>query len=112
MHERSITESIIKQVLEECSQFSRIQSISLKVGTLTTYAAHPIQYYFDTFKAKYPVLRHAILHIQGVPGTVYCDDCSKETECKEIALLCPLCGGSSVRIIQGKDVIIGSVKGE
>ena len=113
MHEHGITNEVIHQILHYCedNDIRNPKRINVELGMLTTYKKDPVLFYFEGAKEKYPILKNAVLNIKEIKGKICCNNCKKENYVESSPLiLCPICDSADIKIIQGKDIIIISIK--
>lgn len=113
MHELSITEEMLKLVLEQAEKadISRVNKINLVIGELTGYAGDSIQFYFDVI-SKDSIAEHAQLSFTLMPGKLKCRDCGKTFILKNFDFVCPSCQSNSVQLIGGRDLFVESIEGD
>ena len=114
MHEHGITKNIVMMIVKECQKnnIKNLKKVILEIGKLTTYKKDSIIMYFDIFKDDFPVLEETKLEIVEVPGRVKCHKCKKESNIKEVYLICcEHCKSHDVEIIYGNDVIVKEIQG-
>lgn len=108
MHEVSIAHSIIEVVSRQCAEegYRGIEAINVRIGRASGIMPDALLFAFDAIKGGTPA-RDAVLRIEEVPVRGKCGDCGGDfTAAEEFVLSCPLCGGSSFRIISGREMDI------
>jgi len=107
-----VTQELISLALQECQRagITRPAKIVVEVGSLSTYQAEPIQFYFDLLKAEEPVLQATALELQSVAALLRCQQCGDEFEVEDPwVLACPNCPDARTEIVRGKDVLLRSI---
>lgn len=114
MHELSVTQGILDTVLNEIkdSRIKRVCGISLVMGTSYDYVPEIIQEYFDMLSEN-TVARHARISVQEVPARIFCDQCQREYEGRNVSVLrCVECGSSKIHVLCGREFYIQSIEVE
>ncbi len=124
MHEFSAACSIVETALQAAREHSatKVNAVNIEVGEFTFLVPEQLEFNFE-IAAKDTILEDAKLNITKVRGTLECDDCGFEGESEsahelppEIAvfapLKCPRCGGSSTKIVGGKEFFITNIEAE
>lgn len=111
MHELSITNTLIKDILASCNDAEKkIKKVEMELGALTGFKKDPIQFYFDMQKKEYKTINNTILDIVVVQGMVECMDCRKQTIIVDpILMFCAKCNSGNVKIIAGKDIVLKNI---
>jgi hydrogenase nickel incorporation protein HypA/HybF len=119
MHEFSVTQQIVRTVLEEAQRHDakRVTSVHLIIGKLTFLGLEQIRFSFRLL-AKGTMMEHSKLVIEEKEPTVKCGNCSYEGAAKYIddpafhfgipTLTCPKCGGQ-VSISAGRECTIKDI---
>jgi len=108
MHELSIAQNIIEIISEQCIKngYNRIESVNLRIGRASGIMSDALLFAFDAIKAD-SIARGAVLNIVEVPVSGHCNGCSGDFIVEEAYILaCPLCGGSSFRVVAGREMDI------
>ncbi len=114
MHELSVTQSILDIALGAARDVnaSRITTIDLWVGELTSFVDDSTQFNFDILSKGTPAAC-AILRIRRAAARGTCGQCGHEFRAvAPLSPACPACGSGGVRIIGGSELQIGSVEVE
>jgi hydrogenase nickel incorporation protein HypA/HybF len=113
MHELPIVLDVIKIVNQEAEErgLSKIKSITLVIGELSSVMDESVQMYFELL-AEGTHCKGARLVFEHVPSTLRCVRCGNEfPHIRKFE--CPLCGGDSVLIKgTGQECYIKSIDGE
>jgi len=108
MHELSIAQDIIDAISEQCrkSGYSRIESVNIRIGRASGIMSDALLFAFDAIKSE-SIAEGAVLHIDEVPVSGRCSECKRDFIVQEVYILsCPHCGGSSFRIVAGREMDI------
>ena len=113
MHELALTKSLIELVEREAERqgFHRAVEIRMKLGE---YSGVIPGYIFDLFPeaAKGTAAEGAALLFETVPGRFLCSECGYEGEIERRAARCPVCGGTAIKMTQGREFFVESLKVE
>lgn len=115
MHEYAVTQELIHLITQECerSRIVKPTKVILQVGSLSSYQAEPIRFYFDLLKAESPPLSSAELEIEEVQARFRCASCQVEREAEDLWMLaCPTCPGARTEITCGNDLLLKTIVGE
>lgn len=117
MHELNATKKLVENILAICTEkeLKFISEVIVRVGTLTTYEAMPLQYYFSVLQQEHKALKGASLHVIVEQGAILCNTCKAENIMQDTYLMmCPECGSFDVQVTRGNDLIIQEIqiKGE
>lgn len=121
MHEASIAQSIVRTVLEEAEKqgAEAVESIEIEIGKLTFLGVDQVEFWMkmgfqDTIAEK------AEIRFSFMEGRLRCSDCTYEgpillREDPEYHMMlpafkCQQCGGSNIKIIQGKEAVVRRIK--
>jgi hydrogenase nickel incorporation protein HypA/HybF len=108
MHEVSIAQSLLKIAVENCKHngYKRIEAIKVKVGRASGVMPDALLFAFDAVKIG-TIAEKAILNIQEVPVSAFCESCKKNFTVDEAFVIdCPMCGNISLRIETGRELYI------
>lgn len=114
MHELSVTQSVLDIALAAArdANASRITTVDLLVGELTSFIDDSIQFYFDILSKGTPA-EGAILRIRRAAARGTCGQCGHEFRAvAPLSPACPACGSGGVRIIGGGELRIESIEVE
>lgn len=112
MHELSIAQSLVEVVTETASRegASRVEAVHLRLGVLSGVVRGALEFCYEIATAG-TLLEGSKLYIEELPVTVYCGNCRKEVELPDVtAFRCPVCGGFTADIRQGKELEVRSVE--
>lgn len=111
MHELSVTESIL-DIAKEYAQKSgatRVTSINLVIGQLSSIVDDSVQFYWD-FVAENTICAGARLIITRIPAKLVCQDCQFEYEIEERLTPCPHCSSYNTKLISGEEFYLDSME--
>lgn len=110
MHERSIVESLLRQVSElaRARQAERVTAIRLSVGEFAGVEPGLMQIAYDDMVGGTP-LAGAELAIERVPLEARCRNCGREFVVEAYRFECPGCHGTSTSVVRGEGLILESV---
>jgi len=120
MHEGSITSQIVENVLREAEKRNakKVVEVNLVIGKLMFLNPEQVKFWYEQL-TKNTILENSKLVIEEKEGAVYCSKCGYKgnfnVEDDPIfhvptpTLNCPKCG-NIVKIIEGRDCIIKSVR--
>jgi len=124
LHEFSAACSIVDTALEAAlnNKATKVSIVNIEVGEFTFLIPEQLKFNFE-IASKNSILEGAELRIKTVRGRLLCNECNFEGESQvdadipnQIAVFapmkCPKCGGSSTKIIGGKDFVITSIAAE
>jgi hydrogenase nickel incorporation protein HypA/HybF len=124
VHEFSAACSIVETAVEAAvnNNATKVSVVHVEVGEFTFLIPEQLIFNFE-IASKNSVLEGAELRIKTIKGRLLCKDCSFEGESEvdpnipnEVAafapMKCPKCGGSSTKIIGGKDFVITSIEAQ
>ncbi len=120
MHEFFVTSQIVMAVLEEAEKrgAKKVLEVYLVIGSLSLLEIEQVRFSYKVL-VKDTVMKGSRLFIKRKKGKIKCDKCGYEGEIKFKndpiyhvsfpTIACAECG-SSVRIIEGRECLIESVK--
>ncbi len=111
MHELSIAQSVLRSVLSEMDRrrLSSVKKIHLRIGPWSGVMADAVQFNFDVLRVDTP-LRDAQLVIEEPPPQGHCQQCGHTFPIQAMSLVCPQCGGESVRLQGGDELEIAALE--
>lgn len=113
MHELALARSLIDLVEREASAqgFTKALEIRMKLGE---YSGVVPGYILDLFPhaAKGTAAEGAELIFETVPGRFLCADCGYEGPVERREAKCPRCGGTALRMTEGREFFVDSLKVE
>jgi hydrogenase nickel incorporation protein HypA/HybF len=114
MHEMSLTEGVVR-ILEQQAEthgFTRIKTVWLEIGELSTVVPESMEFCFDAVARGNPLTEGTKLEIIRVPGTAWCMDCSENVAVTSRIDLCPKCGGAKLAVTTGEEMRIKEMEVE
>ena len=111
MHELSIMQSALSQVLEEAQRAgaSRVHEVRLRIGALSGVVPDALQFAFEALSEGTPA-ENATLTIEQVPARFWCDTCRREFESDRMFADCPDCGVPSADLRGGRELELTSLE--
>ena len=111
MHELALTRSLIDLVERESKNqgFNKALEIRLKLGE---YSGVIPDYILDLFPyaSKGTAAEGAALVFETVPARFVCPDCGYEGAVDRHEARCPGCGGTALKMTQGREFFVDSLK--
>ena len=113
MHELAIVQNIIAIVNSESDKggFERVTGINLKIGEYSGIVPGCIEEFFP-LAAKGSKAEGAEITMETVPALFSCEDCGYEGDADRTAFCCPVCRGTSLKMISGREFYVESLKVE
>ena len=113
MHESSVTEALLKLVLEKAAAIGaeKVNRIYLVVGDLTGYVGDSIQFYFDRY-SKGTAAEGAEVAVRRIEPRMRCTTCGKLFARVRFSFSCPFCGGAGKVTKIGTEFYIESIEVE
>jgi len=104
MHELYATQAILEKTLQKAAEekAKRITDVHLVIGELSTYADDSVQFYWDEI-SKGTMAEGAKLHFRHVSAELQCMACFTKYQPIEEEILCPSCGSSGAKILDGEE---------
>jgi len=111
MHELSVTTHLLDLALRhaERAQAKRIVRLNLLIGELATVVDDSVAHYWDIISRDTPA-EGAKLNFDRVPGRMQCLPCEHDYAVAGGQLSCPICAGTRVRIIAGREFRLVSIE--
>ncbi len=108
MHEASIILNVLDIARQNCEKegYSRIDSVSLRIGRAAGVMPDALYFAFEAFKGD-TLASEATLKIEEVPVGGTCKKCGGDFTAEEKYLFsCPLCGSENIEIKSGRELDI------
>lgn len=104
MHELYATQAIRDKAVEKALEqnASRITDVHLVIGEMSSYREDSVQFYWDEV-SKGTIAEKARLHFRQVPAELQCMACFTKYHPPEGEILCPNCGSSGAKVLQGEE---------
>lgn len=111
MHELSIMQSALTQVLAEARQAgaSRVNEIRLRIGALSGVVPEALQFAFEAL-ADGTLAAQGKLTIEHVPARFWCAKCAREFEAANLFSECPQCKTPSQDLRAGRELELASME--
>jgi hydrogenase nickel incorporation protein HypA/HybF len=111
VHELGIAQSIIDIVTKVANENGggRISRVSIQAGELRALVKDQLTFCFD-FAAEGTQAAGAKLDVEVIPVEALCESCNREFRVRNFEFICPDCGGTSVRVLRGKELRILEVE--
>lgn len=111
MHELSICQAMLKQVLDIAQDYPehKIESITLKMGPLSGAEPLLLEHAFPLASVD-TVAEGAKLIIEQLPVKVRCLQCGAESEALLNRLLCQQCGDWQTQLQSGDEMLLASIE--
>lgn len=113
MHEMSLMGGVFEVIEETLSQhdIKRVLQVKLKVGELTNAEPEALKMAFEAY-SKDTLCEGAELIVERVSVRGHCKTCHEEFEVVTMLFLCPKCGNSGIKVIQGEELLLESLEVE
>ena len=111
MHELSLVAGLF-DTLEETAREHRARKVTrvrLKVGKLSGVVPDLLESAFDAYK-KGTIAEEARLEVEEVPVRLRCGDCGGGRMDVEGDFACLACGGRSVEILEGRELVVERIE--
>lgn len=107
MHEFSIAQSLIKNILSEMKRhdLKEISKVGLGIGKFSGVVPSALAFCFDAAKEN-TVLAGVALEIEWEPAKGQCKDCNHGFNVEEWLFSCPQCGSTNAAVSGGTDLAI------
>jgi hydrogenase nickel incorporation protein HypA/HybF len=112
MHELAATDGILQVALDAArnARASRIQSIDVVVGDLSSLLGETVQFYFDIL-SRDTLAAGAELRLHRRPATVRCRECGASYPATlPLAPGCAVCGGAALGVSGGREFYVDSIE--
>lgn len=113
MHEMSIAEAILEQVLAVAkdNNFATVTHVRLRVGELRLLVPEALAAGWQAL-CQDTIANAALLEIAEVPACARCRKCSHEYHPEWPVFLCPACNQASVDILAGEELLLEEITGD
>lgn len=111
MHELSIMQGALSQVLDEAAKAgaTRVCEIKLRIGALSGVVPEALQFAFEAL-ADGTAAHQAKLTIENVPARFWCARCEREFESASLLAECPSCKTYSRELRAGRELELASME--
>lgn len=112
MHELNVMMRCLDMVqdIAEKNHASRVASITLDIGELSTILPYFIEKYYPLLIEERPMFNFCKLKIDTTEGIGECLHCGTKYNVWKSNGYCPVCGSRDKKILQGKEFIIKEVQ--
>ena len=113
MHEMGVTQSVLKIALDagERAGASRISAIQIRMGEYSDVVPAIFREYF-AIAAAGTIASDAEIRISRVPVTMRCRECLWEGHVDRQDIRCGACGGTSLKLLTGREFVVDSLEAE
>jgi hydrogenase nickel incorporation protein HypA/HybF len=111
MHELSIVEALIGQVVHEIERgghHGRVTRLDLTIGRLSGVSVDSVRFAFQLL-APGTVVERAEIHVDQPKAACVCGECGRRTEIDEIVARCPACHGDRIHIEGGNELLLQTI---
>ncbi|MBU8870165.1 MAG: hydrogenase maturation nickel metallochaperone HypA [Gemmatimonadales bacterium] len=111
MHEMSIAANILEIAEQQAAQAQAriINRIEVEVGLLAGVEISALEFCFETARMMSDLTSSSALVIHPVAGRGRCPDCRLDFPVEFFVVLCPVCGQTNVKILQGRELKVRSI---
>jgi len=111
MHEMSIARSIVEIVEEtvRANGHARVQRVRVAIGNLVGVVPDSLAFCFEAIVGDTP-LAGASLVIEPIPVRARCNDCGASFEVEAFSFRCEACGGTSLNVESGNELLVQSIE--
>jgi len=104
MHELYATQAVLDTAVKQAADrnATRITDAYLVVGEISSYVDDSIQFYWDEI-SKGTIADGARLHFRRLEAEVQCMACFTKYHPNQGEILCPDCGSTGAKIVQGEE---------
>lgn len=107
VHELSICSSIVGIVREHAAG-REVATVHVRVGAMRQIVPETLIYCWSLVTEQTD-LAAAALKVERVPAKIRCPNCGQERVLAELAMVCPLCPGQAVDLVEGDEFLITSL---
>lgn len=111
MHELALARSLIELVDDHAARnnATRVKRINIRLGQMS--AMTRALYFCFSSAAKGTSCEHAVLHIDEIPLTVFCQTCDAvKTPSGPYNFRCPDCGMPTPKVVTGREMELTSIE--
>lgn len=111
MHELSLAKELIDIAITygKKNNGRKIISLKFKYGKISMIEPECFSFYFDEL-SKGTMAEGAVIEFEEVPLRIECNCCFKISEPEELIMICPFCGQSNVKLINGNEMFLESIE--
>jgi hydrogenase nickel incorporation protein HypA/HybF len=108
MHEVGLVEGIVDTVRRRAGD-RPVARVKVQIGTLHRASQGPMEQAFEMVGAG-TIVDGATLELVQMPVVSTCRECGRAESGDEIALVCPVCGATSMEYTGGDELILESIE--
>jgi hydrogenase nickel incorporation protein HypA/HybF len=110
MHERSLVQSLLRQVQALAADYpaSRVVAVRVRIGEFSGVEPELLCSAYDHL-VENTAVRGATLTVERVPLEASCDQCGKLFAVEHYHFQCPVCGSLKVTIRGGEELLLDSI---
>ena len=111
MHEMSIAQGIVDIVEKELASHGveQLKIVNIAVGKLAAVVPEQLAFCFSIITLE-TNLAGATLNIREVPLGYTCSACGEKFTSREMSIVCPKCGDTSIGLTSGRELTIESIE--
>ena len=111
MHELSIAQALIEQVLQAVAGEAegRIVEVHVEIGFLAGVDPGSLEMAFPVAAAG-TLVEDAGLHVDIIPARITCRECGREEVARDIFPVCEACGSLDVTLSGGHSLVLKSIE--
>lgn len=111
MHELGIAQSILDIALKAAGENggTKVTAVRIQAGELRSIIADQLEFCF-AFAAKGTAAEGAKLEVEVLPIIAVCGPCEREFRVENLDFRCPVCQGTSVRVVRGQELRIREIE--
>jgi hydrogenase nickel incorporation protein HypA/HybF len=123
MHEWALAEGVVQTAnrIAEEQGLNEIFEITIKIGELQQVEHEILEFAMEQLRT--PIMKNAKFTLESVPGRLKCRICNEEwvfsprdmeedvPEVAHVYVSCPSCGSPDFQVIEGRGVILASIRG-
>ena len=111
MHELGIAQSILEIVQQSVPEEEKtaVRKVRIRVGQLSGVVPDSLDFCFSVIVGE-TQMRQASLAIEQVPTITKCRDCSNRFPIEDLAFICPICRGTNLELVSGKELEIVEIE--
>ena len=113
MHELIATQNILNLACQSAmaTQANHVTDVYITIGQLSDITPESIQFNFDSISRE-TMCEGAQLHFEHSLVKMKCGDCQSIQTSNEIMVMCPVCGGEQLEILEGNEVRLNRIQAE
>jgi len=108
VHELSLCDSIARLAVDHAGG-RPVLAVQLRVGALRQIVPDTLEFCWSAV-SRHPLLDHAVLDIEQVPGVIECGACGVHYTLAEFVLRCPECDSSLGSVVSGEEFLVTAIE--